>query len=195
MFSLHRSTPFVQISEFPICRGLISSSRVGLEQQLVDVRAGTVQLCSLLRQRPKRLNPIAVRRKQTGQIQAHRWVGRLASRSHIGHADARQLPFDSNGGDGLPRFGGNSDGQSSVPPERSSKSAGSCWATSAESMPESPTSVRRSNHWIDNAFFGDRSPRPWPGCEISAALTPEGVNSRTIPCIVMGMREQLETIV
>jgi hypothetical protein len=89
-----------------------------LDQQLVDVRAGTVQLCSLLRQRPKRLDPIAVRRKQTGQIQAHRWVGRLASRSHIGHADARQLPLDSNGGDCLPRFGANSDGQSSAPSER-----------------------------------------------------------------------------
>ena len=166
-----------------------------LDQQLVDVWAGTVQLCSLLRQRPKRSDPIAVRRKQTGQIQVQRWVGRLASRSHIGHADARQLPLDSNGGDCLPRFGGDSDGQSSVPPERSSKSAGSCWAGSAKCMPKSPASARRSNHWIDNAFLGDASPGPWLGYEISAALTPEGVNSRTIRRIVEGIRQQLETTV
>jgi hypothetical protein len=62
-------------------------------------------------------------------------------------------------------------------------------------MPKSPASARRSNHRIGNAFFGDASPRPWPGCEISAAFAPEGVNSRTVPCIVAGMLEQLETMV
>jgi hypothetical protein len=62
-------------------------------------------------------------------------------------------------------------------------------------MPKSPAWARRSNHWIDNAFLGDASPRPSLGYEISTALTPEGVNSRTMPCIVAGMREQLQTTV
>jgi hypothetical protein len=62
-------------------------------------------------------------------------------------------------------------------------------------MPKSSAWARRSNHWIDNAFLGDASPRPWPGCEIPAALTPEGVNSRTMPCIMAGMHEPLETTV
>ncbi len=83
-----------------------------LDQQLVDVRAGTVQLRSGLRERPKGSDPIAVCRHQTRQIQTQRRVGRLASRSHLGHAIARQLPFDSNGWHGLARFGLDSDGQS-----------------------------------------------------------------------------------
>ena len=143
-----------------------------LEQQLVDVRAGGVHLRSGLQQRLQRLNPIAVRRAQTRQIQPQRRAGRLASRFYIGHAAARQLPLDSNEGECLRHCGGNSDSQSSVPPKRGSKSPDSSHAGIAKPMPESPAWARCSNHWIDNAFLSDASPQPWPGCEISAGSHP-----------------------
>ncbi len=154
----------------------LPSSRLGFEQQLVDVRAGAVQLRSGLRQRLQRSDPIAVRRVQTRQIQAQRPVRRVARRSHIGHAGARQLPLDSNGGDCLPFCSADSANQLSVSFVWGSKSQDSSHAGTAKPMPESPAWARRSNHWIDNAFLGDGSPghgqgarsrsRRTPGCEV-----------------------------
>ena len=167
----------------------VSSSRLGHEQQFVDVRIGTVQLRSRLRQRLKRSDPIGVRRMETRQIQTQRRVGRLASRPHIGHAAARQLPLDSNGGDCLPCFGGDSDSQFPVSFFWGWKSPGSSHAGTANSMPKSPASARCSNHWIDNAFLGDAPPRPWPECEISTALAPRGANRRTLSCMMAGLRQ------